>query len=101
MNNLIFVSLISLLVGIIITYVFELILKTNKKLRNKYYNRHNILWGHHVHHSTYGLLFMLIGIALYFLGNSDSALNSIMCGIGVIIQHTNSDGHFVFIERQK
>jgi len=24
-----------------------------------------------------------------------------MCGFGIIIQHTNSDGRFVFIEKQK
>jgi len=100
MDNIIIVSLLSILFGIIITYLFELILKSNKNLRHKYYKHHKIFWGYHIHHSTYGLLFILIGIILFIYGKN-SALDFVMCGFGIIIQHTNSDGRFVFIEKQK
>ena len=100
MNNLLFVSIISIILGILVTFIFELILKSNKRLYHKYYTHHKIFWGYHIHHSTYGLLSFLIAGILFFLGEKDIASNFALFGIGIIIQHTRSDGKFVFIEKQ-
>jgi uncharacterized membrane protein len=91
--------LIGVISGIAATLLFEFILKTNKKLRNRYYRHHEILFGYHVHHSTYGLIFIAAGII--FLSNKDisDALFYISFGIGIIIQHTLSSQKFVFIEK--
>jgi hypothetical protein len=93
--------LIGIISGIATTLLFEFILKTNKKLRNRYYRHHEILLGYHVHHSIYGLLFIIAGIAFYFYKNTSDSLFYISFGIGIIIQHTLSDGHFIFIEKQR
>lgn len=91
--------LMGLVSGWAATVLFEIILKTNKKLRNRYYNRHEILFGHHVHHSTYGLIFIALGIIFYFERSLSDSLFYIMFGIGIIIQHTISDGRFIFIDK--
>lgn len=98
--NIILIILIGLISGWIATILFELVLKANKKLKHRYYQHHEILFGYHVHHSTYGLLFIAAGLALY----AKSALDALFCislGIGIIVQHTLSDGRFIFLEKWK
>jgi len=94
--------LIWLLFGIVITWLFELTLKTNKALRRRYYTRHAIIWGYHIHHSTYGLLCFLIGMFLFFDGRPVITLPVIAFGLGIIIMHTISDPRHrvVFIEKE-
>ena len=87
--------------GWIATIIFEFILKTNKKLRTRYYYHHEILFGHHVHHSTYGLILLAVGAILYFNNNLQGSIFYISAGIGIIIEHTLSDGRFIFIEKVK
>ena len=96
-----FVSLFlfGLLAGILITWLFELILKTNKKLRQRYYKQQEVFWGYHVHHSTYGLIFLLVGIILFFNYQEAQALFFMGIATGIVLQHTVSEGRFVFIER--
>ncbi len=86
-------------IGVLITIVFEFILQTNKKLRDKYYRRHKILFGYHVHHSTVGLLMVVLGLLL-FTSHAVAAFNSIGLGVGIIIMHTISSKRFVFIEKE-
>jgi len=93
--------LIGIISGIATTLLFEFILKTNKKLRNRYYRHHEILFGYHVHHSIYGLFFIIAGVVFYFNKNISDALFYISFGIGIIIQHTLSSQKFVFIEKWK
>jgi len=95
--------LIWLLFGIVVTWLFELTLKTNKKLRHKYYTHSAIHFGYHIHHSTYGLLFFVIGIAFFLMGQKTFALYCVAFGLGIITMHTISDsGHrIIFIEKQK
>lgn len=100
MESIIIAAIFSLFLGIVITYLFELVLKSNKTLKHRYYSHHKIFWGYHIHHSVYGLVSILIGIALFFNGDKDPALDAILFGFGIIAQHTNSDGKFVFIEKQ-
>jgi len=97
----IFIFLIGLLFGMVITRLFEFILKTNKNLRNKYYKHHKIFWGCHIHHSTYGILFIVISIILFLINQKTSALFWLALGIGIIIIHTISDRRFIFIEKQR
>ncbi|OGZ70089.1 MAG: hypothetical protein A3F47_01605 [Candidatus Staskawiczbacteria bacterium RIFCSPHIGHO2_12_FULL_38_11] len=99
--GIITIFLLAVLFGIFITLVFEFILKTNKSLRKKYYQNHKVFWGYHVHHSTYGLLLIIVSIILFILDKNFHALNSTGIGIGIIIMHTLSDGRFVFIEKEK
>ena len=99
MNSILLFS-IGLLLGMIATWMFELILLTNKKLRNRYYRHNAIFFGYHVHHSTYGLLAFCLSAVLFFT-NQESALFWLSSGLGIIVVHTISDGKFVFIEKQK
>ena len=97
----IIVSLMGLVFGLLLTLMFEFFLKTNKRLRRKYYWHHNIFLGYHTHHSIYGLFFIAIGITLYFMENTSAFLFFVLTGIGVIIVHTISDGRFIFFEKQR
>ena len=90
----------SIAIGIIITFIFELILKSNKKLRERYYVRHEILFGYHVHHSTIGAFLVIGGGPLLFFQGTTSYLIIAGIGLGIIIQHTLSSRRFVFIEKE-
>ncbi len=97
----IYLLLIGLLLGIILTWLFELVLKNNKKLHKKYYEHHKLFWGYHIHHSTYGLASIIISLVLFLLNERSVDMFYLAFGIGIIIQHTISDGKFVFIEKQR
>jgi len=99
--NIILLFSIGLFLGIIATLLFELILKTNKKLYHRYYQHHKIMFGYHIHHSTYGLIAILISVVLFLTNEISSAIFYLALGIGIIIVHTISDGRFVFIEKQR
>lgn len=99
--NIVLTILIGLVAGWVATIIFELILKTNKKLRHRYYQHHQILFGYHVHHSTYGLLFMVAGIIFFINKNIPASLFNIAFGVGIIIEHTLSDSRFIFLEKWK
>ena len=92
--------LIMIFVGITITFIFEMVLKTNKKFRKKYYKDHAVIFGYHIHHSTYGLLCFIISGVYLLYGQSAHSTNMLALGIGIIITHTISEKKFVFIERQ-
>lgn len=87
--------------GLFVTWLFELVLKTNKRLRARYYRHHEIFFGYHIHHSTYGILTFILSIIFLNLGEIIPALFFIGFSLGIIIMHTISDGKFVFIEKQK
>lgn len=97
--NIIFFPLFGFLYGLALTIVFEFILKTNKALRRKYYWHHNSILGFHVHHSAYGLIFILAGAIVYT--NLNLCFFLILFGIGIITQHTLSANRLVFIEKDK
>ena len=101
--QIVFLILIGLAVGIALTRIFELVLKTNKKLRTRYYKNHAIVWGYHIHHSTYGLLCFLISAFLFFIEEKVMALFIMSFGAGIITMHTISDpqNRIVFIEKEK
>lgn len=88
-----------LIAGIAITIIFEFILKSNKKLRVRFYKHHLVVAGYHIHHSTYGILFIIASILLY-KQDIKQALFYFFFGIGIIIQHTlSANGRLVFVER--
>ena len=93
-------SLIGLLFGIVATLIFESFIKANKKLKNKYYRRHNILFGYHAHHSVYGLVLGVLGIVLDLTDDKPIAYFFLAAGIGIILVHTISERRFVFIEKK-
>lgn len=97
----IYLLLIGLLMGIVLTWLFEFVLKNNKKLHEKYYKHHKLFWGYHIHHSTYGLIFILLNIILFLYDHKASDFFYTALGVGVILMHTASDGKFVFIEKQR
>ena len=96
----IFLFLFWVVAGIFTTWIFELILKSNKSLRNKYYRHQDAFMGFHVHHSVYGLLLILFSVVLFITDYENWALYAAF-GIGVIIMHTISESRFVFIEKRK
>ncbi|MDP3882863.1 MAG: hypothetical protein Q8Q48_02300 [Candidatus Staskawiczbacteria bacterium] len=89
------------LAGILITWIFELVIKSNKKLHDRYYRQHEVVLGHHVHHSTYGLVFILAGVVFVFNLQLESALFAFGAGFGIILQHTVSERRFVFVNKWK
>jgi hypothetical protein len=97
----IFLALEGVITGLIITYIFEFILKHNRKLRDRYYRHHEILFGFHLHHSLYGLLAIFVSIYLFFSNNISPAIFVSSMGIGIIALHTITSKRFVFIERQR
>lgn len=87
-----------LLIGMLATWLLEIILQRNKLLRKEFVDNHKSIFGYRVHHSTFGLLFLIIGLfsiyypltnALFFLG----------LGIGIILLHTITSKRFVFVEK--
>ncbi|MDO8486266.1 MAG: hypothetical protein Q7S77_01025 [Candidatus Staskawiczbacteria bacterium] len=98
---MVLISIEGLLCGLVITWLFELVLKTNKKLREKYYTRHNIFFGYHIHHSTYSFLPLIWSVILFLQNQKSPALFAVWFAVGIIIMHTISDRRFVFIEKQK
>jgi len=93
--------LVSIIVGLIITWAFEYILKTNKRLRNKYYTHSNVILGYHVHHSNYGIALFVSSLISYLLGHPDAPIVLFGMGIGIILMHTISEKRFVFIDKQR
>ena len=99
--DIILLFLADLLFGIMITWLFELILKSNKKLKDRYYRRHKIFFGYHIHHSIYGILAIIASVVLFFINEKSAFLFWLAFGIGIIVMHTISSGRFIFIEKQK
>lgn len=97
---MIYIFLISVVSGLSVTFLFETILKTNRRFRQKYYKNNNIVFGLHFHHSIYGIFFVIISILLLLINKIDLSLASVGFGIGIIIIHTISERRFVFIERR-
>ncbi len=99
--EIILIFIEGLLSGLIVTWLFELVLKTNKKLREKYYQHHKIFFGYHIHHSAYSFLPFVWSIILFSQNQKLSALFALGTAVGIIVMHTISDSKFVFIEKQK
>lgn len=99
--NEIYLLIIGLVSGIVLTWVFEFVLKHNKKLRHRYYWHHQLFRGWHIHHSIYGIFFILLNIAMFLYEHEMTDFFYTALGVGIIIMHTISDGRFIFIEKQK
>ncbi len=90
-----------LLCGLIATWLFELVLKTNKNLRKKYYTRHNVVFGYHIHHSCFSFPVIILAIILFLQNQKLSALFAVGFTVGIVVMHTISDRKFVFIDKQR
>jgi hypothetical protein len=99
--NFISIFLFGLLGGILLTWIFELVLKTNKKLKHRYYMHHEIIFGYHVHHSVYGLIFLLVSLIYFFSHQTVSFIFCVGMGVGIILEHTVSERRFVFVNKWK
>jgi len=93
--------LLGIIYGVSFTLLFEFVFKTNKRLRHKYYKHHEVLFGYHAHHSIYGVLFIIASIIFYLNKDIPDSIFYFSFGVGIIIQHTISDGRFIFIEKQR
>lgn len=98
--GIILILLLNIIIGITATWIFEFTLKTNTRLRDRYYRRHEILFGYHVHHSTAGLIVIAIGGIAFLEYGPSIALGMAGFGVGIIIMHTISLKRFVFVERE-
>lgn len=99
--EIILIFIKGLLFGITITWLFELVLKTNKILKAKYYSPHKVYFGYHVHHSCFSFPVIIWSIVLFFQNQKLYALFILGIAIGIIVMHTISDKRFVFIDRQR
>jgi len=85
--------IIGLLIGFVISFLFDLISFRIKPLKKRFWDNPVTFFGYHIHHSFYGLIITLFGLISFpFL---------IGFGIGMIISHTVSDKRLVFIEKIK
>ena len=87
-----FKIILAFILGFIAAYVYE-ILAYSVALRVFHQNNPGlIIGGYRLHHSLYGILFLILGAAHkkeFYLG----------FGLGIIVQHTMYDG-FWFISRE-
>ena len=83
--------------GFLIFTVVEILFSRNKVLRKKYWDNPRLIYGYHIHHSTWGLLFIIIGL---FIKKSSFGQELIGLGVAMIIVHTLFDGRLVFIEKK-
>jgi hypothetical protein len=87
-----------LIIGIVFTYILELILQSNKKLRQEFWEHHKPIFGYHFHHSVFGIPLIIVG--LYFIYNPVfNGLFLIGIGLGIIVWHNYTARHFIFIEK--
>lgn len=84
-------------IGIIVTYILEQILQRNKALRNEFWEHHRPILGYHIHHSTLGIPFIIVGLMNPF--NNGLGLLIVGVGIGIIVMHTITSKEFTFIEK--
>ena len=96
----IFLFLFWVVAGMFATWIFEFILKTNKSLRHRYYKLHSDFLGFHLHHSLYGILFVLFSFVLFDTKYENWFLYTAF-GVGIIAMHTISEKQFIFIEKEK
>ena len=83
--------LIYLLVGVVLTMVYEAIWLDT--LEGEY---GVCLGAYHLHHSLFGIVAYLLGI-IVLMSSSVMALGFFCVGTGIIIQHTIREGHFTFL----
>jgi len=86
-----------LLIGLILTFIFELILLQIPYLKYNFWDHPKLILGHHFHHSLLGLLFVITGF-FWPIKNKKAKLFLIGLGLGIIIIHTISDGRLIFVE---
>jgi|GEM_PF-1827265 len=91
---------LGLVFGILASHTFEFTLKKNKILNQRYYRHHEIIFGYHIHHSSYGLLCIILGCALLLAGQVELMIFLCATGTGIVIMHTLFDGRFIFIEKK-
>ena len=89
--------IIGILIGLSSTYILEQVLQRNKTLRNEFWEYHKPIFGYHVHHSTFGIPFIIVGLFYFFSGGSGFLFLGI--GTGIILMHTYSSREFIFIEK--
>ncbi|MBI5614350.1 hypothetical protein HY947_05470 [Candidatus Gottesmanbacteria bacterium] len=88
---------IGFIFGFLVFTAIEALLSRNKVLRKKYWDNPRLVYGYHIHHSTWGLLLIIIGLAIK---DSHVGQGLIGLGIAIIIVHTLFDRRFIFIEKQ-
>jgi len=89
-----------LLVGITATNLLEWILKSNKTIREKYWDHSIPVLGYHLHHSCLGLVLLVIGLLLVLRGDSRGT-SCLGFGLGLILVHTFTDKKLVFVEKYR
>ena len=98
--NTVLLFVIGLSSGLLASHLLELSLKKNKFFNRNFFRRHTIIFGYHIHHSTYGLGALVIGTTLLARGIITSAIFFIAMGVGIIMMHTIFDGRLIFIEKE-
>lgn len=89
-----------LFIGMTSTLIFEKIILSNKRLKNEFWDNPKTVFGYHFHHSTLGLILLIIGIIIFLYG-STLGVSLAGFGLGIIIVHTYTDRELIFIEKSK
>lgn len=90
--------LIGLAFGSVFTVLVEIFLIYIPFFRKYVVTNPRLVFGYQIHHSTLGLIIVLLGLILLLLGKSGGSM-VVGFGIGMILVHTISDGRFIFIEK--
>jgi len=99
--NFFTLALLGLFCGILLTWIFEFAIKSNKKLYKRYYKQHEVVFGYHIHHSTYGLVALVMSIVLCLDERYSQAIFWLGVGVGIILEHTASERRFIFVNKWK
>ncbi|MBU0666538.1 MAG: hypothetical protein ABIC91_01275 [Nanoarchaeota archaeon] len=87
---------VNILIGLLVGYVFTMILELNYNLILKRTKKHPVivLKGYHIHHSIYGAIMLPLALIL-------SAPILLGAGAGIITRHTQAEKKFKFIEKEE
>ncbi|MDO8686895.1 MAG: hypothetical protein Q7K11_01650 [Candidatus Berkelbacteria bacterium] len=83
--------------GIIILFILQTIVRSVPYLRANFWDNPKLIFGYHIHDSTFGLFVILLGL-LFLSKRKPKGLFLIGAGAGMIIMHTLADGRLIFIE---
>lgn len=85
--------LIWIIIGIVIGYIYELLMFRVGKFTNR---SKIVIFRYKLHHSLYGLALILFGLIIHL----SYTIFLIALGVGIIIQHSISGDGFVFITKE-
>ncbi len=91
--NLLFDSIVLATLGYLTASVWEFVCK------HIFHKESLILRGYRLHHSLFGVILFVCGFLFLVVHRPDIALILLMLGLGILLQHTVTDG-FKFVTKE-